>query len=380
MKSKVVLINCNSYDEELLVEKLKKGFELLGGLDKLVKKDEKILLKLNLVRGAEPQRAVTTHPDIAVALARILNEAGYQKVSAGDSCGFGSTAKIMKELSLDTKFKKYNVALADFDEGIRIENEQGIHAKKFVLAKEVVETDALISVSKMKTHALEYITGAVKNQYGCIQGLNKAKGHTVYTSQESFAKMLIDLNLTVKPRFYIMDGITAMEGNGPTSGTPVQMNVILMSRDPVAIDSVFSRLINLDPGNVPTNVFGEKMGLGKYKKEDIELVTDTGETDFDFIISKYMKPDFDVIRSRHTSRGLMKLVTGLSVFKRRPRIKAELCKKCGVCVEACPVDGKAISFKNGRSKPPVYNYRKCIKCFCCQEMCPHKAIEVKGRI
>ncbi len=380
MKSRVVLINCDSYDEDVIAAKLKKGFELSGGLGNLIKKDEKVLLKLNLVRGAEPERAVTTHPCIAAALARVLNESGYERLSAGDSCGFGSTTKIMKGLLLDEKLKKYNVALADFSEGIQVGNESGVHAKKFVLAKEVVETDALISVSKMKTHALEYITGAVKNQYGCIQGLNKAKGHTVYTSQESFAKMLIDLNLTVKPRFYIMDGITAMEGNGPTSGTPVQMNVILMSRDPVALDSVFSRLINLDPANVPTNTFGERMGLGKYKKEDIELVTDDGETDFDLIISKYMKPNFDVIRSRHTSRGLMRLVTGLSIFKRRPRINAGLCKKCGVCVEACPVDGKAISFKNGRNKPPVYNYRKCIKCFCCQEMCPHKAIEVKGRI
>ena len=53
------------------------------------------------------------------------------------------------------------------------------------------------------------------------------------------------------------------------------------------------------------------------------------------------------------------------------------CKKCGICVEACPVEGKALQFKNGRRKPPVYNYHECIRCFCCQEMCPHKAIQVK---
>lgn len=379
MKSTVVLLSCDSYDEELLKKKIKKGFDLLGGTDKLFKKDEELLLKLNLVRGADPQRAVTTHPVFSSALAGALYENGYRKLSAGDSCGFGSSMKIMKELGLEELFAKYNVIMKEFKDGVSVHDADRLHAKDFIIAKDVFDSDALISVSKMKTHALEYITGAVKNQYGCVQGLNKAKGHTVYSSQESFAKMLIDLNLVVKPRFYIMDGITAMEGNGPTSGTPVNMNVILMSEDPVALDSVFCRLIDLDPENVPTNVFGEMMGLGKYKKEDIELLSDDAG-DFDEIINRHKNSKFDVIRSRHTSRGLMALVTRLSVFKRRPRIRRDACRKCGICVEACPVDGKAISFKNGRGEPPVYDYRKCIKCFCCQEMCPHKAIYVKGRI
>ena len=52
--------------------------------------------------------------------------------------------------------------------------------------------------------------------------------------------------------------------------------------------------------------------------------------------------------------------------------------KCGVCVAHCPVPGKAVDFKNGRDKPPVYDYSRCIRCYCCQEMCPQHAIKVKG--
>ena len=130
----------------------------------------------------------------------------------------------------------------------------------------------MISLSKMKPNALERITGAVKNSYGFVYGKNKAIGHTKYPSADSFARMLIDLNQYVKPRLYIMDGITAMEGNGPGSGDPVAMNLILMSTDPVALDSVFARLVYLKPEMVPTNYHGEKMGLGNCREENIEVV------------------------------------------------------------------------------------------------------------
>ena len=75
----------------------------------------------------------------------------------------------------------------------------------------------------------------------------------------------------------------------------------------------------------------------------------------------------------------MNTITILRFLKPAPRIDADKCRKCGVCVESCPVDGKALSFSKGHDHPPVYNYRKCIRCFCCQEMCPHKAIYVRGR-
>ena len=92
----------------------------------------------------------------------------------------------------------------------------------------MLEADAVINVCKMKTHALERITGAVKNMYGCVYGLNKAKGHTVYPTADSFARMLVDLNRFIKPRLHIMDDIVAMDGNGPTSGNPIGMQVLLM--------------------------------------------------------------------------------------------------------------------------------------------------------
>ena len=379
LKSTVALVPCGSYEPEKVYQALREGLELIGGIGKYIRKDEKVLLKLNLVREADADRAVTTHPAVAEMLARILSEEDYSDVSAGDSGSFGSSIKSMERLGMREELKKYGCRMAAFDEAVRTEYPEGIHAKEFMLAQDVIEADAIVSVCKMKTHALEHITGAVKNQYGCVQGKHKAAGHTRYPSAESMARMIVDLNLLVRPRLYVMDGIVAMEGNGPTSGDPVPMKILLFSTDPVALDSVFARLVYLDPEAVPTEVAGAQMGLGTWKEEEIVLLTPDGAVSMEEAVQKYGRPDFRVIRKKGKAEGIMNTVTILRFLKPGPRIDADKCRKCGVCVESCPVEGKALTFSKGRNHPPVYNYRKCIRCFCCQEMCPHKAIYVRGR-
>ena len=158
-----------------------------------------------------------------------MREKGYQDLSLADSCGNGTTTRVIHGTGIDRYLEKYGITAIDYSKGIRVEYPEGIQAKEFILPKELLEKDCVISLCKMKTHALERITGAVKNSYGFIYGFHKAKGHTLYPSADSFARMLVDLNQYVKPRLYIMDGIVAMEGNGPGSGDPAPMNVMLMS-------------------------------------------------------------------------------------------------------------------------------------------------------
>lgn len=376
-KSKVILLPCNSYREDLVYESLKKGLELLGGLDSLVKKEEKILLKPNLLKRAETDRAVITHPVVAGMFARLLKEHGCQNMILADSCGHGNTTKVIAGTGMDSYMENLGISPVDFSEGIKTPYKEGVQAKEFMLGKEILDSDCVISLCKMKTHALERITGAVKNSYGFIYGLYKAKGHTLYPSADSFARMLVDLNKCVKPRLYVMDGITAMEGNGPGAGDPVDMKVMLMSRDPVALDSVFSRLVHLKPSMVPTCYHGEKMGLGTWKEEEIELLTPDGEISMEEAVSKYGNPKFNVDRRVMKSGIWERMAKVLNIFQKKPYIQKDQCIRCGICVKSCPVPGKAVDFKNGKENPPVYDYKKCIRCFCCQEMCPESAIKVK---
>lgn len=377
VKSKVVLLPCREYDEEKIHMLLKQGLDFLGGLETLIPKDAKILLKPNLLKKAEVEKAVITHPVVVGAFAGILRENGYENIVLADSCGHGTTQAVIRGTGMDTYLEKYHIPAVDYSEGVKTAYPQGVQAKEFILPKELLEQDCVISLSKMKTHALERITGAVKNSYGFVYGFHKAKGHTQYPSADSFARMLIDLNKCVAPKLYVMDGIVAMEGNGPGSGDPVPMNVLLMSTDPVALDSVFSRLVYLKPEMVPTNYHGEKMGLGTWKEEEITLLTPDGEISMAEAVKKYGNPDFNVDRTEVRKNIWTRMAGALNIFQKKPYIEADKCVRCGICVQSCPVPGKAVDFRKGKDKPPVYDYKKCIRCFCCQEMCPKKAIKVK---
>lgn len=375
MKSQVVLLSCPIYDREKIYEELKWGIEQIGGIAHFVQKEEKILLKPNFLRKADKDSAITTHPYVMSAVARLLRENSCEHISYGDSAGFGSMEKIAEECGVAEEMRALKIPIANFEESVFVKYPQGKMAKQFHLAKAVVDNDALINVCKMKTHQLERITAAVKNMYGCIQGLHKAKGHTIYNNAESFARMLVDLNMYVKPRLHIMDGIVAMEGNGPAGGDPVHMGVMLVSTDPVALDSVVCSLMNLEADLVPTNVQGEKMGLGTWRSENIEVITREGVRPVAQVKERFGKPDYKVNRGKEVKKLWRNIRFIARHFQRKPYIVEKDCIRCGICVDACPVDGKALVLN--KPNAPVYDYKKCIACFCCQEMCPQKAIKVK---
>lgn len=377
-KSRVILLPCEDYEEEKVYNLMKEGLDLLGGISRLIGKEEKILLKPNLLKKAEIEKAVITHPVVVGAFARILREEGYENIVLADSCGNGTTKKVIKGTGMDAYLEKYGIEAIDFSEGVHVEYPEGKQAKEFVMPKELLEADCVISLSKMKTHALERITGAVKNSYGFVYGRNKAIGHTKYPSADSFARMLIDLNQYVKPRLYVMDGIVAMEGNGSGAGDPVPMKVMLMSTDPVALDSVFARLVHLKPQLVPTNYHGEKMGLGNSDEANIQVLLPDGcEMSVEDAVMEYGNPYFNVDRTEIRHNIWTRMAKALNIFQKKPYIDGEKCIRCGICVRSCPVPEKAVDFRNGKENPPVYDYKKCIRCFCCQEMCPEKAIKVK---
>lgn len=381
MKSKVAVIPCDSYDSKTVYEAVQRGIELLGGWESFIKSEEKLLLKPNLLSRFGPDRAVTTHPAVFEAVGRSLLDSGFRRVFYGDSPGMpGSAEKTAEVCGLKASADRLGIPFADFGQSKTVEYTRGMVTRKYELCKGVLDTDGIINICKMKTHQLERITGAVKNLFGCVYSVNKAAAHTKYPDAESFAQMLVDLNLLLKPRIHIMDGIVAMEGNGPASGDPVNMNVILISADPVALDATYCRLIDLDPANIPTITYGSVHGLGHWKEEEIEIL---GVDD----LADYRNPDFNVRRDKaFGGRGIWAFANKLNVITRKPVILEERCIRCGACVAACPVEGKAVNFPEKQIREsgsatkkaaPVYNYKKCIKCYCCQEMCPEQAIVVK---
>ena len=198
MKSKVVLLACDNYNPDNVYEKIKKGFELLGGVSKFVKSDDKVLLKVNMLEGADSIKAITTNPAILDSVVRVLKEQEIKDIKYGDSPGspLHNINQSLKLCGFLDVAEKYDIEYGNFKEHKKVSYEEGKVAKSFELCNAIMDADKIIEICKMKTHALENITGAVKNQYGCIYGAYKAKGHKDYPSSSKFAEMLVDLSDT----------------------------------------------------------------------------------------------------------------------------------------------------------------------------------------
>lgn len=369
--AKVALVKCDTYADATAAAQ--KALDLIGGVDAVLSNDEKLLLKPNFLAKCPPEKACTTHPEVFRGVAKYLLENGYKNLSYGDSPGHGDTAAIAKECGVFAVADELGIPLADFTAGKATVYPEGRVAKEFVIANGVLECDGIVNICKMKSHMLERITGAQKNIFGCVFGLNKGASHVKYPNATEFAKMLADLNLMLKPRLHVMDAVVAMEGNGPQSGTPKKMGLILASTDSVALDTLFASLVYLKPSLVPTNVIGGEFGVGESDINNIKVVTEQGEISVDEAVRLYGAPDFDVYRGEEDKGEIKQLRLFKKLLERKPKIKKDLCVACGICVKSCPVQGGALNFKK-KGKPPVYDYDKCIKCYCCQEMCPKKAI------
>ena len=369
--AQVVLIGCYSYDPAEVRAAVRRGLDLIGGASRFANRGQKVLLKPNLLVGEAPEKCVNTHHAVFRAVAELFIETGAI-VSYGDSPAFGSTSFAAKRCGIQDAAHDLNIPEADFKTGVEVFYEKGVQNKKFTVAKAVTDSDVIVSLPKLKTHAFEKFTGAIKNQFGCVPGVRKGEYHIKLPDAEQFARMLVDLNGLVGPALYIMDGIMAMEGNGPRGGKPRKMNLLLFSTDPVALDATVCRLLGLDPEYVPTITAGVAAGSGTHAASSIELLGDDA--------TRFRASDFDINRAPmavYRTRGIMRFVNNRLVP--RPIINEDVCSSCGVCVNMCPTQPKSVDWPGKeRTGPPTHNYKTCIRCYCCQEVCPEGAITLKA--
>ncbi|TAL33197.1 MAG: DUF362 domain-containing protein [Spirochaetes bacterium] len=368
--AKVALVRCESYEYPEVRRAVERGVALIGGIGAFVAKGQRVLLKPNLLVGDAPEKCVNTHHTVFRAVAEMILATGAY-ASFGDSPAVGSATGAARKCGILAVADELGVSEADFKTPVEVFHEKGVQNRKFVVAKAVLDNDVIVSLPKLKTHAFEKFTGCVKNQFGCIPGVRKGEYHIKLPDAGMFAQMLVDLNGFVKPALYVMDGIHAMEGNGPRGGKPRAMNVLLFSSDPIALDATVCRMINVNPEYVPTVKFGHAAGMGVWREADIELLGDDP--------GGFRVPDFDIDRAPlkpYRARGFMRFLSNRFVPK--PFIIKEKCVACGVCVQMCPTVPKSVDWFDGDTKrPPSHNYRTCIRCYCCQELCPESAIELR---
>ena len=368
----VAIVKCQTYKREDVQGSVRKGIELIGGLSTVFSNNErKLLLKPNALSGKTPDKCVTTHPEVFRAVAQVLQESSFY-LSYGDSSAVGKISTVLAKIGIKPVADELNIPLVDFENGYLVSFPEGRRIKQFKLANAVNDCDAIVSLPKLKTHNLTRMTGAVKNQFGCIPGFSKPEFHVKLPDTQHFSEMLVDLNRLLKPKLFVMDAIQSMEGNGPGSGDPVNTGFLVFSTDPVAMDSIACLILNIQPEKVLTNKIGAEMGLGICDINRIRVVGDDWH--------QFVKKDFNISRGPQIESGSSwKYRLARKLLTSKPVIDPKLCQKCNICVEQCPVVPKALFWKDkNRSRPPVYDYQNCIRCYCCQEVCPYGAIRARS--
>jgi len=370
---KVAVVKCEAYEPEKVYRAVALAVELAGGLKDVVKAGDTVLLKVNLLSALPPGMAVTTHPLVIGAVARLFRDTGTS-VWVGDAAATGG---LRGEFSETDPFGVCGIRKAAEREKAEIVNFNRTgyqkvkvpHPKRLReinLARPVAEADKVVSLPKLKTHELTLLTGAVKNFFGCVPHSDRSTAHS-FAKPEQFAQAVVDIYSVCRPSFAVMDAVIAMDKEGPSRGRPFPLGLILASHDCVSLDIVASQITGFDPTDILTSVDAMERGLGPPSVEEIEVV---GEELKDVIRRDFQKP------STYTGaayRGLRRLLTpiGLKLLQSYPRIEMSRCHRCGLCAEKCPAGAITIN------RYPRIDYRKCIQCFTCYEFCPAGAVRVR---
>lgn len=329
----------------------------LGGMDSIINRGDRVLLKVNLLAATHPNRGVVTHPAVVKAVAaEVLKHGGEPFIGDSPSAQFTKRRleKIYQTAGLIDVAKQLGVELNYDTSKHKVGIPDGKRLKQTPIGNFVLKADKIIALPKIKTHSLMMMTLATKIMYGAVPGLVKAKYHSRYFTRKGFADMLLDVLSVVTPDLYIMDGVLGMQGDGPLGGDAVNIGVMLAAIDGVAMDLAVCQLLGIEPIGVPTLKRAKVRYMWPYRIH-FPLLT-PGEAFF----KGYQLP---------STAGY--LLTGKKRPKRSP-VPNKNCTGCGDCEQICP--RRAIKLINNIAR---VNYDRCIRCYCCHEVCPDKAISLE---
>jgi len=356
------------YDPARVLDAMRACLEPLGGMRAFVKPGQRVLLKPNLLSGFDPDRAVTTHPAVVRAAILLVQEAGG-RVKVGDSPGMGALQRVAHAAGLTPVIEETGAELVDLGKPQEFENPQNIVSRKLILTNELADADVVITLPKLKTHCQMILTAALKNQYGMIPGALKSQWHFRLQQSEWLAALILDVNRTAHVSLAILDAITAMEGPGPSSGTPRHVGALIAGADLAAVDTVACQIIGLNPMRVPLLVAAKKYNFGQTDIDQIKVVGEDWHS-LRILDFKNVEQPMDLLRLLPLPGALLHWLRRQWIA--RPRIHEELCTHCRACEKGCPVSPAAIH-PNEPANCQV-NDKSCIRCYCCHEFCPNKAI------
>jgi len=275
---------------------VEQAIDLLGGMPAITQGKERILLKPNLV---SPMPSATTKPPVIRALARLM-KAAHKDVSIGEGSAAappfnvkgtevfrttkadllnGMQQYVFDQLGYSELAKALGLPLINLHTGdlVDVKLPGAFVFPKLTIHRALVETDLLCSVPMMKTHTLAGVTLGMKNLVGVYPGAVyqavRGRMHDAAAEVEpsGTAVAIVDMVRANKLGLVVVDGSTAMEGNGPANGSLLPMDVILAGTNPLATDMVAANVMGFDPPEIPTFTWANKAGLRPERLDEIEV-------------------------------------------------------------------------------------------------------------
>jgi uncharacterized protein (DUF362 family)/Pyruvate/2-oxoacid:ferredoxin oxidoreductase delta subunit len=358
-----VIVRNATYESDTLRPLIFGMMEAMGGNE--IRKESRVLIKPNLLSPALPRQAVLTHPSIIRTVVEYCLNRGTRPLVA-DSPAMGSFNLLLRMSGIRDALRGLDCECRPFQNSVRVDIGEPFGAIE--IAEDAVRADFIVNLPKFKTHSQMLLTLAVKNLFGCVVGYRKPEWHMrAGVDRQAFARLIARIGRTLRPAFNILDGVLAMEGQGPgMGGVPRELGIVLAGRDPFAVDRVVCRMLHLDPEQVPVLKAAREMGFSAPESE--------------------LDSSLPAIRDFRLPR-LTSLIYGpkfLHGFIRRqvlqrPVCDHAVCRMCGECWKICPAG--AIT---PEGKPLCFDYDLCIRCYCCIEVCPFGALDtaetIAGRI
>jgi uncharacterized protein (DUF362 family)/Pyruvate/2-oxoacid:ferredoxin oxidoreductase delta subunit len=364
---KVAIEKVESYGSEAVKAGLSSLLGHFGGIGTFVKPGERVLIKPNMLSAKPPEAAVTTHPAVLRAIIELVQSAGGVAL-VGDSPGFGTTRSVAKRSGMLVVVEETGAELVEFS-ATRTVAASG-QFKRFEVASAYLDADRVINLPKLKTHEMMTLTCGVKNLFGILVGAAKPAWHLqAGHDRELFARVLLAIYQIRPPDLTIVDAITAMEGDGPGSGDPRHVGLLMAGVNPLAVDLVAAEIAGIPKQLLFVERQAEKLGLPGVNRSEIEIAG--------IDMENLHIPPFRLPPLSDVDFGLPRFIKNLfrNQLTTRPVQIPDKCVHCGVCVKGCPpgvirIEGKKL----------VFDYERCIRCFCCRELCPEAALAVRKGI
>ncbi len=376
----VAVSRVDSYGVDVIEAVLRGQIDKLGCADML--RGRRVVIKPNLVMKASPERAATTNPDVLEAMIRILKDFTPHIVIA-ESPGGLYTEQVLrghyKTCGISDVAERYGVTLNYDTSSKASEAPRGKTSKMFDVITPIMEADVIVNLAKLKSHSLTAYSGAVKNYFGTVPGVTKFEMHARFPDYNDFGSMLVDLCQMLqemKPTFNVLDGIVAMEGNGPTGGEPRKLACLMSSLNPFNLDVAGASIVGAE--SVIMLHEGARRGFCPKNVEELTVISE--EPLSAFAVNDFKKPDTASLGLGSSMLAKLPTMFGGRLnawLQPRPAINKKICVGCGECERSCPKHTVEMR-KNKKGKSQAFiNYDSCIKCYCCQELCPFKAVKIK---